>query len=365
MANALPQEAVALPPSIVFDTVRLATKPEAALECTRVASSGGAKYSKFLVVFLNGLVAPQAGWLPVMAKLIRRLEAAAPPPPQQAGEGGGGDGDDGDGPSRPQMLAYDRYGQGKTVDRDPGDVGKEPGYGHDVSDVVRDLHQLLGQVAEEKEKDDDDDGRRRPIVFVANSIGCAIARLYAQHHPGTVAGLVLLDSMIANTDFVSLFPDPDGDGFECPDAALPLPPGVTPDALRETRARVRRVFHPTARNPEGLDRRELAALLPRADGPRLRGFNDEPPRVLVVGHDPDWFAEESAKGSMATPLAMTRNYLDPAWQLYNRGLTEITTADRAEGPVIAENCGHFIQVDNPALVADLVFDMLDKLAEAL
>ncbi|KAI0016247.1 Alpha/Beta hydrolase protein [Xylariomycetidae sp. FL0641] len=364
----VPLAAVALPPSIRFESIRLDTKPTAALECTQVASVGEGGCSDVLVVFLNGLVAPQNAWLPVMATIIRRLEKKQQQQQQQPPNNNN---------NRPQMLAYDRFGQGKSVDRDPADAaaGRDPGYGHDVRDVVRDLHQLVRQVTqvtaaaaaagEEEEQEQEQEEPRRRLLFVANSIGCAVARLYAQAYPGSVAGALLLDSILANRDFVGIFPDPDAAaaGFD----ADALPPGVTPDMLRETRAKVARAFHPAVRNPEGLDRRDLAALLPDADGPplprtRTRGGRDRDPLVTVVGHDPDWFAQESWEGPLAIPLPTTVHYTNPVWHRYNEGLVRLTAPAAAKGPVIAPKCGHFVQRDDPALVAELTCELLERLA---
>lgn len=40
------------------------------------------------------------------------------------------------------------------------------------------------------------------ILFVASSIGCALACLDAREYPDGVAGMVLLDAIIANSKFV-------------------------------------------------------------------------------------------------------------------------------------------------------------------
>ncbi|KAI0202564.1 Alpha/Beta hydrolase protein [Astrocystis sublimbata] len=343
MAYSLPQPAIALPPSITFDSIHLDTKPTACLECSQVQSDGKSAYSDILVVFLNGLIAPQSFWLPVMALVLRQLKASGP-----SSESG---------VSQPQMLAYDRYGQGRTIDRDPGDEGKEEGYGHDTLDVVHDLHQLITQVTRDSL---DSHPQPKRIVFIANSIGCAIARLYAQEHPGTVTAMLLLDSIMANSDFVSIFPDPDSPEFDVGS----LPPGVTPEMLYETRTKFREIFHPSVKNPEGLDRRSLPSLLPDADKPRLdHEFGGTAPLVTVVGHDPEWFAEESLRSAMETPTAISMNYTNPIWHRYNQGLTRLTASDKASGPIIAKECGHFIQKDDPPLVADLVFKMLKKVVE--
>ncbi|KAI1820542.1 Alpha/Beta hydrolase protein [Xylaria intraflava] len=339
MADILPQPAIALPPSIIFDHIRLNTKPTACLECSQVQSVGESGYSRVYVVFLNGLITPQSYWLPVMALMLRHLKFS--------GSRTGSDG------SRPQMLAYDRYGQGRTIDRDPGDEGKEDGYGHDILDVVRDLHQLISQTMQGSPDN------KKGIMFVANSIGCAIARLYAQEYPETVAGMLFLDSIMANSDFVSLFPDPDGPGFD-PGS---LPQDVTPELLRETRTKFRQVFHPTVKNPEGLDRRSLATLLPDADKPSLeQGFGGKAPFLTVVGHDPERFAKESLEGSMKTPIAISMNYTNPTWHRYNEGLAKLTSPDKATGPIIAKNCGHFVQRDDPVAVSKLACALLENIA---
>ncbi|KAI0432826.1 Alpha/Beta hydrolase protein [Xylaria sp. FL1042] len=340
MAYVLPQPAIALPPSITFDSVRLSTKPTACLECSQVQSVGQSGCSDVFIVFLNGLIAPQSFWLPIMALMLRRLKMGASITDSVA--------------SRPQMLAYDRYGQGRTIDRDPGDEDKEEGYGHDTLDVVRDLHQLIVQTTP------DSDGQPKRIMFIANSIGCAIARLYAQKYPGTVAGMLLLDSIMANSDFVSIFPDPDSPNFD-PGS---LPKGVTPEMLYETRKKFRDVFHPSVKNPEGLDRRNLATLLPDADKPSLsHGFAGRAPLVTVVGHDPEWFAKESLQSSMETPMSISMNYTNPIWHHYNEGLTKVTSPEMSSGPIIAKNCGHFIQRDDPTFVAELACRMLGRIVE--
>jgi len=349
MAHASPQPAIAFPPSITFDSVVLDTKPAVSLECSQVQSVGESGYANVLVVFLNGLVAPQSFWLPVMALMLRRLKM-----------------DDsaaviGDGASAfvPQMLAYDRFGQGRTIDRDPSDEGKEEGYGHDTLEVVRDLRQLISQVTR-KESYSHTQQQPKRIMFVANSIGCAIARLYAQEYPGTVAGMLLLDSIMANSDFVSIFPDPDSPDFD----AGSLPRGVTPEILRDTREKFRAMFHPSVKNAEGLDRRNLATLLPDADKPSLeQGFGGRAPFVTVVGHDPEWFAKESLEGSMETPIAISMNYTNPVWHRYNEGLTKLTDQEKASGPIIAKDCGHFVQRDNPVFVAELACKLLRNIVK--
>lgn len=120
---ATPAPAVAVPRDIRDYSIALDTKPGALIHYT-FAQSREPNHSN-LVVFLNGLMTDKSSWLPIMAGIIRK-DASFPP-----------------------MLAYDRYGQGMTEDRDPQDLGRDKGYGHDALDCARDLHQLVGQVFKE------------------------------------------------------------------------------------------------------------------------------------------------------------------------------------------------------------------------
>ena len=291
-----------------------------------------------LVIFLTGLGLPAVAYHPTIT-LLSSL------------------------PTHPALLTYDRYGQGATTDRDSLDTDAEdPKHGHTVSDVVLDLHHLVQAIC--ATYDVYQDGKAPPIVLVGSSIGCAIARVYAASYPNSVCGLLLLDSVIANTDFVSLYPDPE----KVEQGTETLPDGVTINDFEESRAKVQRIFHPEVGSAEGLSRRNLRSLLPDADRPRLV-WHDEKigeagegkgPWVTVVGHGRDKFAEESFK-MMGIPVAMTKAYTNPHWHEYNIGLTKITSRERARGPIIAENAGHFVHKDDPALVVEEVQIMLRRI----
>ncbi|KAJ5933583.1 alpha/beta-hydrolase [Penicillium verhagenii] len=312
-----------------MDFIILTTKPSAQLSYSFQSSTDATK--PVLVVFLNGLGLPQAFWQPVIAQLKTIRE----------------------GRSIPSLLTYDRFGQGQTTDRDPQDAGAEdPTHAHDCLATVQDLRQLITQIASEKLGSSEVDSVS--VVLVANSIGCALARLYAQEYPGTVAALLLLDSILANSDFVSIFPDPDAANFD-PTSIHPIPA----EAIRAVRAGVRRVFHPDVGNKEGLSRRNLRQLLPASDGPLLRGPDGHGPYVTVVGHDFDTFAEESLK--MGPPKPVTNRFVNPYWHRYNEDLVKITESEYAKGPLIAPNAGHFVQKDNPEFVAQELNELLEKI----
>ena len=262
--SAVPSQAKMLPREIEENSIILKRKPGASIFYSKVLRQQN-ETRGVLIVFLNGLMTDKSSWLPVMTGIIEESKAKRR--------------------DIPSMLAYDRYGQGLTEDRDPQDMGKEQGHGHDVADAAKDLHDLIHQLAPNGYRD---------IVLVGNSIGCAIARLYAADH--SVSAVLLLDSIMANSNF-DLWPDPDAPGFD----KASLPEDVTVEALREQRAKFLAIFRPDIPNREGLSRRDLPKLLPRSDEPKLRGASGRP-FLTVIGHDFETFAEE---GLRVSPLRMT------------------------------------------------------------
>ncbi|KAK7519177.1 Alpha/beta hydrolase fold-1 [Phyllosticta citriasiana] len=311
-------------------SVVLSSKPGAALRCSlALPCPPHGPLAATVVVFVNGLLLAQTSWADTIDCLSKHHVPL------------------------PALVTYDRYAQGDS-DPDPTD-GPDTPYGHDARAVVDDLHQLLTRLAADNLSMP---LHRMRLLFVANSIGCPIARLYAALHPGTVAGLLFLDSMMANSDFVSLFPDPDSPAFD----SATLPVNTSVDDLRDTIKNYRAMFHPTMPNRERLDRRNLPDLLPHAHAPKLPlGPGGREPCLTVVGHDPDEFARQSQTGSLSIPVALTNAYVNPAWHAYNSDLVKIADCNHVKGPIIAPKCGHFIQQDDPAFVARELCELLDRL----
>jgi pimeloyl-ACP methyl ester carboxylesterase len=277
----IPRPVPLIPVKMEDKNITLATKPGASLHVSILHPQPREEnpVSNTLVVFLNGLALPCAAWAETVEHLLNLHKDSSQP--------------------TPALLCYDRYGQGKS-DSDPTDTPDSP-YGHDAHAVITDLHQLLIQISQDELHCRFEDLR---LVLVCNSIGCVLARLYAVEHPACVEAYLFLDSMMANTDFVSIFPDPDGPSFD----KSQLPEDVTADDLRHARTKFRDFFHPTVPNPEHLDRRNLKDMLPHADRPALPdGPGEVPPLLTVVGHDWDEFAgqcehvsSEKKAGSGAT-----------------------------------------------------------------
>lgn len=325
------------------ETIRLPHKPNATLSYGFTKGRGNLG-DTHLLVFLSGLLGTQSGWHETVERLTKSWE------------------DDGNN-NRPALLTYDRYGQGQSA-RDPYDETNE--FGHDLHEVVQDLKALASEVWKLKIPSPQSPSRSSTkhepkLIFVANSVGCVIGRFFAQVYPGTTSALLFLDSNIANSDQVSLFPDPDARDFD-PDS---LPADVTIDDLRQARKHYHDMFSPDMPNPENFNRSNIPDLLPHADSPALKG--SEPggcgPWITVVGHDWDKFAEDGADGSLSCPKSLTNAYVNPAWGRYNTGLVQLTSDGRGEGPIIAENCGHFIQKDDPLLVARLTQELLAKVVD--
>lgn len=252
--------------------IELSTKPGAKIAYTFIPYKGTSDTGVPLLVFLNGLGLPAASWMPTIS-LLREL------------------------PSHPPILTYDRYGQGLTTEKDPQDAqAADPEHPHDCLDVVQDLHQLITQLSSVHNLDQF--VSHGGIFLVGNSIGGALARLYAEMYPKTASALLLLDSVLANSDFVSIFPDPDASNFA--ETHTPLPEGITEEDIRKARAICTRIFHPSngvLGKAEGLSRKTLPELLPEADAPVLMGVGRKTPLVTVVGHGFKVFADEALKVS--------------------------------------------------------------------
>ncbi|PYI07764.1 hypothetical protein BO78DRAFT_366023 [Aspergillus sclerotiicarbonarius CBS 121057] len=323
-----------------YSQITLTTKPTAQLTYSfhpatpPTSPSPSSTLPQTLLIFINGLGLPQTSWTPLITNLL-----TTPPPT-----------------GLPALLTYDRYKQGQSPDPDPADLSApDPAHGHDCLSVVHDLHQLLTQIVSEKLNAEVDEVQ---LILVSNSIGGAISRLYAQTYPGSVAGLMFLDSVLANSDFVSVYPDPDSPGFNAED----LPEGVSEGAIRDAREFMRRVFHPASGimgTFEGLSRKNLPILLPESDGPALMGPGGRGPWVTVVGHEFERF-EEEFEGMGGAPRILTRRYLNPYWERYNRGLVRITENGRGRGPIRAPGTGHFVQRDNPGWVAGEVRGLVER-----
>lgn len=253
----------------------LSSKPDAPLAYELFESNE--THNAPLVVFINGLGLPAASWNATVS-LIQSSKLSP----------------------NPSMLIYDRYGQGATTSRDPTDAlpGKEAGYGHDFNDAVKDLEELLQVVAPRNYSH---------LILVAASIGVHLARLYTQSNPQKVAGLLILDSNIGNVEFTDLWPDPRVPDFKQDNV---LSDDCSLEQYTEAYTKLGKIFNSDVKGPEGLDRRNVKKLLPDPASPKLVGPGGQGPWLIVTGHDPEHFADESLK-MMKIPKSLTVKYSQP------------------------------------------------------
>jgi len=198
-------------------------------------------------------------------------------------------------------------------------------------DMVADLHALIAAKQ-----------LPTPLVIVGHSVGGLLARLYAREHPGDVAGLVLVDAspepylftpgaakfranLVAEID--AGLKKAQGDG-----PVVPLPDGVEPDVVV---AFLPRVLATVKQEYEALDR------VP-ADMQQARGYGTLGDLPLAV----------IRRGRTETPP----NAEDVQWRQWQEDLAGLSSRGFL---VVAENTGHVIPYENPAVVADAVRRILD------
>ena len=331
-------DAVPIPPPTPHELVTLPHKPSVQIATRWMpaeTSTSPLGAEDIVVVFLNGLMTTLPTWSQVIDSIPTAYRSE----------------------NRLSLLCYDRYGQGYSTDHDPADLtAPDPSHGHDILSSVGDLGHLISYFV----GDSCEDNKTR-VILVANSIGCAIARLYTQTYPGTVAGLIFLDSIVRDARLDHVYPDPDAPDFDL----SAQPAGVTVEDLRNARAFVRRVFDPSVGNSEGLSRRNITQYLPKDDRPKLIGWSGpevaegQGPFLTVVGHGFEKFAEDSAK-TPGNSAVCTMAYINPYWWSYNEKLTGLSDGNRTQGPIEAIGAGHFIQRDRPDLVVEELMNMITK-----
>lgn len=197
------------------------------------------------IVFLNGLTVPMSTWDKVVALLRAKYEHI-----EQSQRG-----------LAITCLRYDRYNFGETKNHNSCHETEL----HDLTDAAVDLHQLISSTISKKH-DHTPNSPPPKIILVAHSFGVVLARWYMNSYPGTILALLSVDSNLANSDFVSIYPDPDSNTFN---SATDLPDGTSVSDLRAIRSLHEAILHPKQPNDEGLDRRAVPTLLPAADEPKL------------------------------------------------------------------------------------------------
>jgi len=241
------------------------------LSCTMYIPPGRSLPHETLIVYVTGIDNPGSIWYPTVDALLEL---------------------DGSG-NLPPMLVYDRVGQGNSIGKNADVPGRPKRHGRDCLEAAHDIRDVITQIGQRLgiHKKDIDDLR---IFFVASSIGAAICRLYAGSYPKTVSALIIIDSTLANSDTVSIFPDPQAPGFE----ERSLPHGVTSQLCQDARRIIGILYKPTSPNKEGLWRGNLPGLLPHSDKPKIVGPSVRTPYITVIEHNRQKFASDFWKVRM-------------------------------------------------------------------
>ena len=183
-----------------------------------------------------------------------------------------------------------------------------------------------------------------PLVIVGHSVGGLLARLYAREYPGEVAGLVLVDASPEPylftpgaakfradlaAEIAAGLKKAQGDG-----PVVPLPAEVEPDIVI---AFLPRVLATLKQEYEALD--HVPGGMQQARG---YGTLGDLPLVVI------------RRGKTGTPP----NAEDVQWRQWQEDLAGLSSRGVL---VVAEDTGHVIPYENPAVVADAVRRILDEI----
>jgi pimeloyl-ACP methyl ester carboxylesterase len=185
-----------------------------------------------------------------------------------------------------------------------------------VEDVHRLLHSSAGLV---------------PCIYVGQSFGGLMARLYAHRHPQDVAAVVLVDSFSEEQ-------------FDACGPLFPPPAPGEPAMLTGMRAFWQGGWRDPSQNKEGID-----MLACQAAGRAIGSLGDMPLRVLT--------ASSFVYPPLFPPEYGTR--LQKVWEDLQQRFTRLSS--RASQQVVAE-CGHFMQKDKPQVVADAIGEVVRSIA---
>lgn len=245
-----------------------------------------------------------------------------------------------------RVVAYDRSGLGWS-EQGPN--------AHTVGAAVNDLHTLLDNV-----------GIEGPVVLVGASWGGMAARLYAHRYPQQVAGIVLVDSSHEE----QFAPEPIQKTMQQMRRMMPimygvlglivrsglaaLRPAMLPDSLGisrlppEAAQRYRAILGSSAKHVSASagELCDLPASQAEMRNAQITSLGDIPLIVLVHG---------KAQPMMASPEVS--QLLEDTHRRLSAEVAALSTRGKV---VVAENAGHAIQIDDPALIIASIREVVDS-----
>ena len=212
-----------------------------------------------------------------------------------------------------RFCLYDRANLGQS-DPAPGPRTAE--------DVVADLHALV-RVAHIPP----------PYLLIGHSLGGLFARLYADHYPQEVAGLLLVDAMHP-------------DGLAAERTVLGAAHSTDPIGVQQRRALLEAVATDTADLPES-----IVQTLSLAQVRNTRHL-ETTPLVVLTGARHAWPAD-------FPPDVVDR--LQAEWQSLN---DQLSTRSNQSRRMIAERSGHQPHIDEPQTVIDAIRWIIERMPTA-
>jgi pimeloyl-ACP methyl ester carboxylesterase len=230
-----------------------------------------------------------------------------------------------------RVCTYDRAGMGWS---DPGDQPRTS------QQIVKELHTLLGNAGVVE----------GPYVLVGHSFGGTNMQVYASHYPDEVAGMVLVDSALEDEKAVtltqSLQPSPVLLKIYATIGLTRLPytlggepPGLTSPELEDEQAAI------------SSHRKHVFAVADETSSLQ-ESFNENRADPMSLGNKP--LMVLSAGSVQLTGTGLSQEQVNLIDKLHSDSQAALTRRSENAKQIIAEDSGHYIQVERPALVIDAV-----------
>ena len=230
-----------------------------------------------------------------------------------------------------RVCTYDRAGMGWS---DPGDQPRTS------QQIVKELHTLLGNSGVVE----------GPYVLVGHSFGGTNMQVYASHYPDEVAGMVLVDSALEDEKAVtltqSLQPSPVLLKIYATIGLTRLPytlggepPGLTSPELEDEQVAI------------SSHRKHVFAVADETSSLQ-ESFNENRADPMSLGNKP--LMVLSAGSVQLTGTGLSQEQVNLIDELHSDSQAALTRRSENAKQIIAEDSGHYIQVERPALVIDAV-----------
>jgi len=230
-----------------------------------------------------------------------------------------------------RVCTYARAGMGWS---DPGDQPRTS------QQIVKELHTLLGNAGVVE----------GPYVLVGHSFGGTNMQVYASHYPDEVAGMVLVDSALEDEKAVtltqSLQPSPVLLKIYATIGLTRLPytlggepPGLTSPELEDEQAAI------------SSHRKHVFAVADETSSLQ-ESFNENRADPMSLGNKP--LMVLSAGSVQLTGTGLSQEQVNLIDELHSDSQAALTRRSENAKQIIAEDSGHYIQVERPALVIDAV-----------